>query len=156
MLAFARVPAWETGGVGTSRVASVRRPGWVSDAPRVASKVVISVHTRNHALVSSRETIVLCEARPRARGLYSHPRVHMRGFQGVIVTRVCTCVCRVPWRTSLLVLCITPILRVSHWSVRLAWNPMSLAMISFWGPCTVLVVCRSGDQQSSHQGVRLR
>ena len=46
MLAFARVPAWETGGVGTSRFASVRRPGWVSDAPRVASKVVISVPKR--------------------------------------------------------------------------------------------------------------
>ena len=58
VLAFARVPAWETGGVGTSRVASGRRPGWVSDAPRVASKVVISVHTRNHALVWTRETIV--------------------------------------------------------------------------------------------------
>ena len=37
VLAIARVPAWETGGVGTSRFASVRRPGWVSDAPRVAS-----------------------------------------------------------------------------------------------------------------------
>ncbi len=106
------MPAWETGGVGTSRVASVRRPGWVSDAPRVASKVVISVHTRTHALVWTRETIVLCEARPRARGLYSHPRVHMRGFQGVIVTRVCTCVCRVP--------CVVLVVRRLKRSQRLA------------------------------------
>jgi hypothetical protein len=124
VLAFARVPAWETGGVGTFRFASVRRPGWVSDAPRVASKVVISVHTRNHALVSTRETIALCEARPCARGLYSHPRVYMSGFRVACIVirprglyshprlymhgfqgglprwyrhpRVCTCVCRVP------------------------------------------------------------
>ena len=134
MLAFARVPAWETGGVGTSRVASVRRPGWVSDAPRVASKVVISVHTRNHALVWTRETIVLCEARPRARGLYSHPRVHMRGFQGVIVTRVCTCVCRVPWRAALVVLCTSPIVGVCPWLGRSAWDPMSLAFVRLRGP----------------------
>ena len=142
MLAFARVPAWETGGVGTSRVASVRRPGWVSDAPRVASKVVISVHTRNHTLVWTRETIVLCEARPRARGLYSHPRVHMRGFQGVIVTRVCTCVCRVPWRAALVVPCTSPIVGVCHWLGRSAWDPMSLAFVRLRGPCTVLVMRR--------------
>ena len=67
VLAFARVSAWETGSVGTSRFASVRRPGWVSDAPRVASKVVIGVRTRNYALVSTRETIALCEARQGAR-----------------------------------------------------------------------------------------
>ena len=142
MLAFARVPAWETGGVGTYRVASVRRPGWVSDAPRVASKVVISVHTRNHTLVWTRETIVLCEARPRARGLYSHPRVHMRGFQGVIVTRVCTCVCRVPWRAALVVPCTSPIVGVCPWLGRSAWDPMSLAFVRLRGPCAVLVVRR--------------
>ena len=141
VLAFARVPAWETGGVGTSRVASVRRPG-VSDAPRVASKVGTSVHTRNHALVWTRETIVLCEARPRARGLYSHPRVHMRGFQGVIVTRVCTCVCREPWRAALVVPCTSPIVRVCHWLGRSAWDPMSLAFVRLRGPCAVLVMRR--------------
>jgi len=142
VLAFPRVPAWETGGVGTFRVASVRRPGWVSDAPRVASKVVIGVQTRNHALVSTRETIALCEARPRARGLYSHPRVYMRGFQGGIVIRVCTCVCRVPWRASLVVLCTRPIVGVCHWPVRSAWDPMSLVFVRFWGPCAVVVVRR--------------
>jgi len=56
VLAFARVPAWETGGVGTSRFASVRRPGWVSDAPRVASKVVIGVSIKPLSFIELRST----------------------------------------------------------------------------------------------------
>jgi hypothetical protein len=125
-----------------ARFASVRRPGWVSDDPRVASKVVIGVRTRNYALVSTRETIALCEARQGARGLYSHPRVYMRGFQGVIVTRVCTCVCRVPWRATLVVLCTSPIVRDCHWLGRSAWDPMSLAFVCLRGAGAVLVVRR--------------
>ena len=119
VLAFARAPAWETGGVGTSQFASVRRPGWVSDAPRVASKVVSRVHTRNQALV------------------------YMCGFHGVIVTRVCTNVRRVPWRGALLFPCTSPIVRGCHGLGRSACHPMSLALTRLRGACAVLMVRRS-------------
>ena len=92
---------------------SVRR-----DRACVVSKVVIWVCTRNR--------VALCEARPCARG-----------FQGGIVISVCTCVCRVPWQTSLVVLCTTPIVRVCHWRIRLAWDPMFLAMVRFRGACVL-------------------
>jgi hypothetical protein len=87
VLAFPRAPAWGDGRCchvpvfpraasdGSARETMSR--SWRRDRARLASKVVTCVCTRNH--------VAICEARPRARG-----------FQGGIVIRVCTCVCRVP------------------------------------------------------------
>jgi hypothetical protein len=160
VLAFARVPAWETGGVGTvcQRAASrmcLRRPacGFQGGDRCPHEKLCTRVHTRNHRalrgatgrswlmmivllLFLQKQNLVLrvCICSPQ--------RVYMRGFQGVIVTRVCTCVCRVPWRAALVVPCTSPIVGVCHWLVRSAWDPMSLAFVRLRGPCAVLVVRR--------------